>query len=92
MGQLTGIQYLDLSNNKLSDLIHQDLVKLQSLLNLNLSFNNLEGENPLDGVSKNTSTVEVKGNNHLCGGDLTTSFTSMSCKEHRENKKERCCT
>lgn len=68
MGQLTGIQYLDLSNNKLSDLIHQDLVKLQSLLNLNLSFNNIEGDVPLDGVFKNASAVEVTVNNHLCGG------------------------
>ncbi|XP_060200632.1 putative receptor-like protein kinase At3g47110 [Lycium barbarum] len=47
-GQLARIEYLDLSNNRLSGQMPRDLVKLHLLLNLNLLFNNLEGDVPLD--------------------------------------------
>nr|GMC92493.1 probable LRR receptor-like serine/threonine-protein kinase At3g47570 [Ipomoea batatas] len=40
--------------------------KLQYLKRLNLSFNNLEGEIPTEGIFKNKTEVEVVGNN-LCG-------------------------
>ncbi|KAL0343393.1 UNVERIFIED_CONTAM: putative LRR receptor-like serine/threonine-protein kinase [Sesamum angustifolium] len=37
-------------------------------MNLNLSYNNFEGEVPAAGVFKNESAVQVYGNNKLCGG------------------------
>ena len=38
------------------------------LENLNLSFNNFEGEVPIEGVFKNTSEISLAGNTKLCGG------------------------
>ena len=35
---------------------------------LNLSFNNFEGEVPIEGVFKNISAISLIGNTKLCGG------------------------
>jgi hypothetical protein len=35
---------------------------------VNLSFNNLEGEVPEEGVFRNASKISVIGNSMLCGG------------------------
>jgi Leucine-rich repeat (LRR) protein len=64
---LRGLQDLDLSRNNLSGSIPKDLQNL-SLLYLNLSFNNLEGEVPTKGVFRNASRISVIGNKKLCGG------------------------
>lgn len=62
------IQYLDVSHNKLSGQIPGTMVRLSGLLNLNLSFNNLEGAVPSKGVFTNASKFHVFGNLNLCGG------------------------
>ncbi|XXG58692.1 hypothetical protein AAC387_Pa04g0943 [Persea americana] len=44
------------------------MVQLLSLQYLNLSFNNLEGEVPEDGIFQNSSAISILGNAKLCGG------------------------
>jgi hypothetical protein len=68
MALLKGLQYLDVSRNNLSRLIPEGLEKLPILQNLNLSFNDIEGEVPTKGVFKNANDVSVVGNTILCGG------------------------
>lgn len=65
---LKNIQFLDLSHNHLSGQIPQYLAMLSSLLSLNLSFNNHEGEVPVEGVFRSPSAIHVSGNKKLCGG------------------------
>ncbi|XP_040361701.1 putative receptor-like protein kinase At3g47110 [Rosa chinensis] len=64
---LRGLQFLDLSRNNLSGKIPLYLEGFQ-LLNLNLSFNDFEGELPVGGVFKNASAISIVGNSKLCGG------------------------
>ncbi|XP_047306423.1 putative receptor-like protein kinase At3g47110 [Impatiens glandulifera] len=64
---MRGLQILDLSSNNLSGQIPTFLEKL-SLINLNLSFNDFNGELPLHGAFANSSSVSVYGNDKLCGG------------------------
>ncbi|KAH9768485.1 Integrase catalytic domain-containing protein [Citrus sinensis] len=63
-----GLTILDLSRNKLSGEIPEFLVGLKVIENLNLSYNDLEGMVPTEGVFKNASAISVLGNNKLCGG------------------------
>ncbi|KAF7133118.1 hypothetical protein RHSIM_Rhsim09G0176100 [Rhododendron simsii] len=65
---LKGLEILDLSRNNLSGQIQEDLVALVFLKNLNLSFNYLTGEVPLQGVFGNLSIVSLVGKKGLCGG------------------------
>ncbi|XP_030970907.1 putative receptor-like protein kinase At3g47110 [Quercus lobata] len=62
-----GIQVMDFSRNKLSGPIPKFLENL-SLKNLNLSFNDFEGEVPTEGVFANDSALSIVGNKRLCGG------------------------
>ncbi|KAH7548390.1 hypothetical protein JRO89_XS14G0113300 [Xanthoceras sorbifolium] len=59
---------LDLSRNNLSGTIPIDLDRLSVLKNLNLSYNNLEGEMPFKGGFSNRSVISIVGNKNLCGG------------------------
>ncbi|CAL5417248.1 unnamed protein product [Camellia sinensis] len=60
-----GLRLLDLS--RLSGLIPSFLGELQ-LDMLNLSFNMLHGQVPIQGVFRNSSAISIVGNNDLCGG------------------------
>jgi hypothetical protein len=59
---------LDLSSNNLSGSILEFLGELPLLKNLNLSFNELEGEMPIKGVFKNATAFLFARNHKLCGG------------------------
>ncbi|CAL5322652.1 unnamed protein product [Camellia sinensis] len=63
-----GIQVLDLSHNNLSGKILDYLEGFEFLQELNLSFNDFDGEVPIKGIFKNASVVSIIGNNKLCGG------------------------
>ncbi|CAL5356751.1 unnamed protein product [Camellia sinensis] len=83
LSMLRGLRWLDLSCNNLSGLIPSYLGELQ-LDMLNLSFNRLHGQVPLQGVFQNGSTISIVGNNELCGGiaklDLPPCPSSKSSK------------
>ncbi|KAL7176606.1 hypothetical protein ACSBR2_030028 [Camellia fascicularis] len=64
---LKGLRVLDLSRNNLSGQIPSYLGELQ-LDMLNLSFNMLHGQVPIQGVFRNSSGISIVGNNDLCGG------------------------
>ncbi|THG06145.1 hypothetical protein TEA_018155 [Camellia sinensis var. sinensis] len=80
---MRGLRVLDLSHNNLSGVIPSYLGELQ-LDMLNLSFNMLHGQVPIQGVFQNGSTVSIVGNNELCGGiaelDLPPCPSSKSSK------------
>ncbi|KAK4413343.1 putative LRR receptor-like serine/threonine-protein kinase [Sesamum alatum] len=69
LSALRGLQDLDLSQNNLSGLVPRFLSELP-LVNLNLSFNRLQGEVPTVGVFRNESAVSLEGNSGLCGGSV----------------------
>ena len=77
LDNLRNIRYLHVSRNKLSSQIPQNMVRLSSLLNLNLSFNNFEGAMPLDGVFQNASGIHVSGNSGTLWGYSRDEFATM---------------
>ncbi|KAG4127409.1 hypothetical protein ERO13_D10G214133v2 [Gossypium hirsutum] len=80
------IESLDLSANNLSNTIPSELQKLPFLLSLNLSFNQLEGEVPREGVFKNTSQFSIIGNQNLCGGIPEIQLPRCSVNQESKNK------
>ncbi|XP_050211308.1 putative receptor-like protein kinase At3g47110 [Mercurialis annua] len=67
---LRGILELDLSGNNLSGKIPEFLGQFSSLTlrNLNLSYNDFDGELSGEGIFGNTTVISVVGNEKLCGG------------------------
>jgi Leucine-rich repeat (LRR) protein len=80
-----GIQVMDLSRNNLSGQIPNFLEKL-SLKNLNLSFNDFQGEVPTKGVFANASAISVVGNSRLCGGISELKLPKCLTKESKKRK------
>ncbi|KAL0360062.1 UNVERIFIED_CONTAM: Wall-associated receptor kinase [Sesamum radiatum] len=77
---LRGLQDLDLSQNNISGPIPRFLSELL-LVNLNLSFNRLQGEVPTVGVFQNESAISLEGNSGLCGGIVLESYGTISKKK-----------
>jgi LRR receptor-like serine/threonine-protein kinase FLS2 len=61
---------LDLSNNNLSGTIPKSLETLSHLKYLNMSFNELSGENPSIGPFANFTAKSFLGNKALCGNPI----------------------
>ncbi|CAD6254566.1 unnamed protein product [Miscanthus lutarioriparius] len=70
LGNMTSLQILNMSHNNLTGPIPVSLGSLQLLKQLDLSFNNLDGEVPPAGIFKNTTAIQIEGNQELCGGPL----------------------
>ena len=83
LSSLRGIQVIDFSRNNLSSQIPNFLETL-SLKNLNLSFNDFQGEVPTKGVFANASTISLIGNNRLCGGISELQFPRCLTKEEKK--------
>ncbi|KAM4107665.1 hypothetical protein ACJW30_04G161600 [Castanea mollissima] len=79
------IQVMDLSRNNFSGAIPNLLEKL-SLKNLNLSFNDFQGEVPTKGVFANASAISLIGNRRLCGGILELKLPRCLTKEEKKIK------
>ncbi|KAI7729023.1 hypothetical protein M8C21_024568 [Ambrosia artemisiifolia] len=67
LGSLCALENLDVSHNNFTGGIPAYLEVLP-LKNLNLSFNDLEGEVSTKGVFANASLISILGNSRLCGG------------------------
>ncbi|KAM7478402.1 hypothetical protein LguiA_026615 [Lonicera macranthoides] len=88
LSSLKGIKVLDFSRNNLSGQIPEFLETL-SLMNLNLSYNNFEGEVPTEGAFKNESVISVVGNLRLCGGISNLQLPRCAIGGSYERKKPR---
>ncbi|KAL7229107.1 hypothetical protein ACSBR2_007744 [Camellia fascicularis] len=77
-----GIQNFDLSHNNLSGKIPTFLEKF-SLMILNLSFNDFEGELPMEGVFANASAISIVGNHRHCGGISELQLASCITKKSK---------
>ncbi|CAL5414333.1 unnamed protein product [Camellia sinensis] len=82
---MRGLRVLDLSHNNLSGMIPSYLGELQ-LDMLNLSFNMLHGQVPIQGVFQNGSTISIVGNNELCGGIAELDLPPCPSSKSRKNK------
>lgn len=83
--ELRGLRELDLSRNNLSGPIPSYLGDLR-LEKLNLSFNHLRGEVPMEGVFRNGSSISVVGNSGLCGGIPDFNLPSCSSSKHPQKR------
>ena len=83
LSSLRGVEDLDLSRNNLSGQIPNFLEEL-SLKNLNLSFNDFQGEVSTKGIFKNASAVSFVGNSRLCGGILELNLPRCLTKKKRK--------
>ncbi|KAK2635625.1 hypothetical protein Ddye_030417 [Dipteronia dyeriana] len=88
MSSLRGIREIDLSRNNLSGQIPKFL-KTLALENLNLSFNDLDGEVPSKGVFANASALSNAGNNRLCEGITELQLPKCSNKGSKKKKVPR---
>ncbi|PIA36984.1 hypothetical protein AQUCO_03100020v1, partial [Aquilegia coerulea] len=84
LSSLQSLQVLDVSHNKISGKIPGSLEKLP-LQNLNLSFNNFEGEVPTKGVFSNVSAIAVLGNYKICGGILELELPKCNIQKSRKH-------
>ncbi|XP_021725411.1 receptor kinase-like protein Xa21 [Chenopodium quinoa] len=83
---LTSLNYLQLPRNKLSGLIPNFLTNL-SLMTLDLSYNEFEGEVPRIGIFANSSAIIVEGNRKLCGG--ISEIRLPRCPKRESNRRGR---
>ncbi|KAE8731707.1 homeobox-leucine zipper protein ATHB-8-like [Hibiscus syriacus] len=75
--------HLDLSENQLSGEVPQQLGKMESLIQLNISHNHLQGSLPSTGAFLAINSSAVAGND-LCGGDETSGLPPCKKVKHRD--------
>ncbi|KAJ0771372.1 putative protein kinase RLK-Pelle-LRR-XII-1 family [Helianthus annuus] len=82
LGSLRALENLDASHNNFTGEIPA-YFEVMPLRNLNMSFNDLEGEVSRKGVFANASSVSLLGNSGLCGGE-----PELQLPKCRSNKKK----
>ncbi|KAI7754753.1 hypothetical protein M8C21_012323, partial [Ambrosia artemisiifolia] len=82
LGSLRALENLDASHNNFTGEIPTYL-EVIPLKNLNISFNDLEGEVSRKGVFANASSISILGNSRLCGG-----MPELQLPKCRSNKKK----
>ncbi|KAM0068722.1 putative protein kinase RLK-Pelle-LRR-XII-1 family [Helianthus debilis subsp. tardiflorus] len=82
LGSLRALEFLDASHNNFTGEI-PTFLEVIPLKNLNISFNNLEGQVSRKGVFANASSVSILGNSRLCGG-----VPELQLPKCRSNKKK----
>ncbi|KAJ8759138.1 hypothetical protein K2173_004145 [Erythroxylum novogranatense] len=82
---LRSISELNLSHNNLSGQIPKYLSDFK-LEYVDLSYNDLEGEVPVQGVFKNASATSIMGNKQLCGGIPEFNLTRCSATNTTKSK------
>ncbi|KAF5799141.1 putative protein kinase RLK-Pelle-LRR-XII-1 family [Helianthus annuus] len=82
LGSLQALEFLDASHNNITGEI-PTFLEVIPLKNLNISFNNLEGQVSRKGVFANASSVSILGNSRLCGG-----VPELQLPKCRSNKKK----
>ncbi|CAO2193681.1 unnamed protein product [Urochloa humidicola] len=80
IGSISGLQQLYLARNNLSGTIP---IALQ-----NLSFNNLQGEVPKEGIFKSLANLSITGNSDLCGGMPQLHLAPCHMKDNRKQKSK----
>ncbi|KAI8531152.1 hypothetical protein RHMOL_Rhmol11G0115200 [Rhododendron molle] len=83
--ELRGLRELDLSHNNLMGLIPSYIGELP-LEKLNLSFNLLRGEVPIQGVFRNASAISIVGIDDLCGGVADLNLPPCPSSTSKRNK------
>jgi LRR receptor-like serine/threonine-protein kinase FLS2 len=84
LSQLKNLSSLDLSQNNLKGSIPEGFANLSSLMQVNFSFNQLEGPVPLTGIFAHMNASSMMGNQALCGAKFL-----RPCREndHSVSKK-----
>ncbi|PHT49364.1 hypothetical protein CQW23_09111 [Capsicum baccatum] len=83
---MVGLEFLDLSYNNISGIIHKSLEKLKNLKYFNVSFNKLYGEIPSGGPFKNLSSQFFIYNEAFCGSSR---FSVPPCPTSSKNVSNR---
>ncbi|XP_042942100.1 probable LRR receptor-like serine/threonine-protein kinase At3g47570 isoform X2 [Carya illinoinensis] len=81
LGDCLSLEYLYLQGQ-----IPKDLQKLPVLVHLNLSFNNLEGEVPTEGIFHSATAISLTGNQKLCGGIPELHLQACGIKTKKQGK------
>ncbi|KAJ3696723.1 hypothetical protein LUZ61_000428 [Rhynchospora tenuis] len=85
LSNIRGLQEFDVSDNSFSGKIPK-FMGMMNLQYLNISNNNFEGELPNEGIFKNVSAIDVRGNPKLCGGlpemHLTKCISELPTQRH----------
>uniref|UniRef100_A0A453DWZ1 non-specific serine/threonine protein kinase n=1 Tax=Aegilops tauschii subsp. strangulata TaxID=200361 RepID=A0A453DWZ1_AEGTS len=88
LASIGNLQELYLAHNNLTGSIPVGLQNLTLLFKLDVSFNNLQGEVPNEGVFRNITYLAVDGNVNLCGGTPQLHLAPCSTSLLSKNKKK----
>ncbi|MCD9639604.1 hypothetical protein HAX54_024239 [Datura stramonium] len=83
---MVGLEFLDLSHNSISEIIHMSLKKIQNLKYFNVSVKKLYGEIPSGGPFKNLSNQFFIYNEALCGSSRFSIPPCSTSSRHISNR------
>ncbi|PWA78009.1 leucine-rich repeat protein [Artemisia annua] len=88
LSSLKGLLHVNMSHNNLSGNIPTNLRQIP-FKQLDLSYNNFDGEVPVEGVFANRSAISVIGTNRLCGGipELNLTKCTITTSDSKRDRK-----